>query len=303
MISPYSLGATMYVPATINDLLKVINGQKYSQFTSIVICTEDAVTDKELSFALSNLKASLLELSSSNIQLFIRPRNIVVAQEIIRTCNLAAIKGMVLPKFTLDNMNAWANTLMLAPHLLWMPTLEDESVFEVSKMQTLAEKLLSLYKDKVLMIRIGGNDLFKCLGLRRPRGVTIYETPLGYTLKMLSTIFLSKGIKLSSPVFEHITDIDTLGKELEQDLNHGFVSKTAIHPSQVEIINSALKVSPMELSEAESIISAEQAVFKLNNSMAEPSTHKAWAINTLERAESLGAVGTVENKSVMVLVG
>jgi citrate lyase beta subunit len=38
-------------------------------------------------------------------------------------------------------------------------------------------------------LRIGGNDLMKLIGIRRPRDRTIYQTPIGYVIANLVTIF------------------------------------------------------------------------------------------------------------------
>ncbi|MBD80323.1 MAG: citrate lyase subunit beta [Crocinitomicaceae bacterium] len=295
MVSPYSLGATMYVPGTHADLYNVISGAKYPNLTSVVICTEDAINESEVPMAISNIATSLERLAKGHgrrgPKVFIRPRDLTVAKTLTSYTQLKSVCGFVIPKFNLSNIDAWAEIMALAPNLMWMPTLEDCDVFDIVKMSALADKLSQDHANRTLMVRIGGNDLLNCLGLRRMKGLTLYDTPLGYTLKQLASIYLSKGVKLASPVMEHIDDTETLSRELQLDLAHGFVSKTAIHPSQVETINTALQVDEHQLEEAEQILNSTSAVFKLNGSMAEPATHKNWAMAIKARAEAFGLTG------------
>lgn len=292
MMTPYSLGATMYVPATNKDLAKVISGEKFPGIDSLVICTEDSISSSEVPKAISNISDALKEIGekgkSTRPYVFIRPRNISVAELITTSINLKNIDGFVIPKFNLSNAADWNEVMDKTNNLVFMPTLEDKDVFDQDKMKMMAELISGKMRSKVIMVRIGGNDLFSCLGLRRVKGLTIYDTPLGVTLKNLSLLFLPKGIMLSSPVVEHIDDTETLKKELKLDVAHGFVSKTAIHPSQIELINREFRIDEKTLDEANEIISSNQAVFKLNDSMAEPATHTNWALNIKEKAASIG---------------
>jgi citrate lyase beta subunit len=80
-----------------------------------------------------------------------------------------------------------------------------------------------------------------------------------------------------------------LKEELELDISHGLVGKTAIHPSQINTIQETLRVSLEDLNSARMIVSdVAPAVFKHNDAMCEPATHYKWALNILERAEWQG---------------
>jgi len=56
MLSALSLGATLYMPATRPDLWQVVNGEKYPELRSVVLCLEDAVVEHDVEFAKENLK-------------------------------------------------------------------------------------------------------------------------------------------------------------------------------------------------------------------------------------------------------
>ncbi|MBS0968557.1 HpcH/HpaI aldolase/citrate lyase family protein (plasmid) [Chimaeribacter arupi] len=294
LITPNDLGATMYVPATHPELTAIAQGKKYPELLSMVICLEDAVLDRDIPQALDNLRRTLAVLANGQTGgdgplLFIRPRHALMASALIRdeSLSLAAVDGLVLPKFTLDSLDTWLS-LTAGTHLRWMPTLEDAQVYDVSRMQALADALQARAADRVLALRIGGNDLMSVLGLRRSREHTLYEGPLGYVIKMLVSVFGSRGFSLTSPVCELIDSPEMLRRELKQDMLHGMVGKTAIHPSQIAIIHGALKVAPRDYQEALRILNADSAVFKSDGAMCEPATHVNWAHRIIQLGQKYG---------------
>lgn len=291
----FSLGATLYVPAIRENLLSTITGKKYPELRSVVFCLEDSIANHEVEEAFTNLKQLSetlrnFELTAHLPLIFIRPRDFNMAERIINEVHIEPFTGLVLPKFTLDKLQNWLS-LTRPNHLLWMPTLEDPSVFDPLAMRYLAVNLQHYAKDKVLAVRIGGNDLFSCLGLRRAQGMTIYEGPLASTISMIVATFASRGFSLTAPVFENLDDFDTLYRELENDISFGLIGKTAIHPSQILPIQSKLKVKAKEYQMAMQILNTNQAVFRLGNAMAEPATHSNWAENVILRASVMGVEG------------
>jgi citrate lyase beta subunit len=159
------------------------------------------------------------------------------------------------------------------------------------------ELALSLAEDpirfQILLIRIGGNDLLNLLGIRRSRGVTLYETPLAGVISQLITIFRPLGFSLSAPVYEYLADSYTLDHEIRLDMTHGLIGKTAIHPSQIAMIEKHYAVSESDYQEALSILSVESpAVFKMNDAMCEVATHANWAMQILKRHDCYGLHAT-----------
>ena len=182
-ISPYALGATLYMPATRTDLLSVVLGEKIPSLRSLVICLEDAVSESDVGYALDNLQRLLITLSSGQPRyknaplVFIRPRNLAMATQLVEWPLISLIDGLVLPKFTLHDLPIWQH-LLADTHLLAMPTLETKEVFDAGAMSELAKALQQKLADRVLVLRIGGNDLLSCLGLRRSVHHTLYQSPL-----------------------------------------------------------------------------------------------------------------------------
>lgn len=136
-------------------------------------------------------------------------------------------------------------------HLCMMPTLETEDVFDVMQMRELATTLVGHpCHNRIIALRIGGNDLMNVMSLRRPRNLTLYDSPMGYVIKMLVAVFGSRDFSLTSPVCEHIDDHNVMEQELALDMAHGLVGKTAIHPNQIAKIERALMVTPADHADA-----------------------------------------------------
>ncbi len=291
--NPFALGATLYMPATRDDIISVATGSKIPNLKSMVICLEDAVAEHEIPLALQNLKQITDELSAKdNLTtkplVFIRPRNTKMAQLIVDNYKLDGIDGFVFPKFTLSTLDEWTR-ITSATNLIWMPTLETKDVFNATEMQKLADALfVHPMKDRIIALRIGGNDLMSVLGVRRSRIATIYHGPLGYVIKMLTCTFGAMGFALTSPVFELIEKPSLLQEEIDQDLVHGLVGKTAIHPTQIDYIQAAWMVDPEEYDDALRILNSSKAVYQHAGAMCEPATHRQWAKNILERSKLYG---------------
>lgn len=295
-LSPWNLGATLYMPATRLDIADAVLHGKIPGLRSLVICLEDAVSEGDIPQALQNLKQLLQLLNAAKINsgnsdwplVFIRPRHPVMGKWLVENLELDAIDGFVLPKFTLSSLPVWWN-IMADTHLCLMPTLETEEVFDVVQMRELATTLLSHpCHERIIALRIGGNDLMNVVSLRRPRNLTLYDSPMGYVIKMLVSVFAPRDFALTAPVCEHIDDHAVMSRELSLDMAHGLVGKTAIHPGQIDVIEQALMVSPGEHSDALRILNSTQAVFKSQGAMCEPATHRRWAAGILKRAQVYG---------------
>lgn len=295
-LSAYCLGATLYMPATRTDIVETIVSGKIAGLRSLVICLEDSVSDHDMPFALRNLNEMLAAFTDAKQRMkhiewpliFIRPTNIEIGLLLTLDYDLSVIDGFVLPKFNLSSLPMWTDILE-KNHLYWMPTLETAEVFDVNAMQALATELEThKCRDKIIALRIGGNDLMNCVSLRRSREFTLYDGPMGYVIKTLVAVFASKGFPLTAPVCEHIDDHRMLEKELALDLAHGLVGKTAIHPNQIGVIQRALMVSSLDHQDALRIINSSQAVFKSSGAMCEPATHRRWAKGVLDRVRYFG---------------
>lgn len=297
--SPYELGATLYMPVLKPDAMEYIAGTKLPKLRSMVLCLEDALLETDVLVGLATLEKTLIKIgevkkaanSSGRFPLvFVRPRNLEMARRIAEMAGIGNIDGFVAPKVRPGDHEKWVNAVR-ETDLYIMPTLETSEVFDVSAMTDLRDEFLGNAPDRILALRVGGNDLMSVLGLRRPGSTTLYEGPLFYTISMLMSVMKSKGFDLTSPVFEIIEDKKSLLDEVSRDVNFGFVGKTIIHPSQIDIVQNAFRVSETDLEAAKRILDVDApAVFKFGGSMCEPATHRTWAQRIMSRAHVYGTV-------------
>jgi citrate lyase beta subunit len=296
-ISPLELGATLYMPAVRSDILQVVLGERLPGLKSLVICLEDAVSESDVEQGIKNLRQLLWSIKSAGGRplggplVFVRPRNAEMAAMLCEWPDIALIDGFVAPKMDTRSIEAWSKA-MSRPEILLMPTLETAEVFDPGAMVSLREALKYAFGERIIALRIGGNDLMGCLGLRRSKAFTLYDSPMGYVIPMLSGIMGAGGFALTAPVFERIDNESLLKEELAKDIGHGLVGKTAIHPSQIEIINNAFRVDPDDAESARKILAEDaQAVFKHGGAMCEPATHLKWARRILDREMCYGTSG------------
>jgi citrate lyase beta subunit len=228
------LGATLYLPCTRRDLDAVLLGGRIAGLRSAVLCLEDAVLEAELPIALSNLSAFLRKLDAapaSRPLLFVRPRSAAMLERILHMPGADRLAGFVIPKATADNLPTYLALPLAAEHRL-MPTLEAVDAFEPQQMRRLREQLLAV-QDRILALRIGGNDLLHTMGVRRSAVRTCYEGPLGTVIASLVGCFAPHGFALSAPVMERFDNLRLLRDEVARDIEHGLLTKTAVHPAQI----------------------------------------------------------------------
>jgi len=283
----------LYVPANRNDLAAIANRTKYPQLRSVIFCTEDSLKEKDVPAALDNLAETLRVLEANDRLLrFIRVRNPKVLGRCLQMDGISKIDGFVLPKVTRHNIDTYWSQFNETDRFDVMPTLEMPDFFDMNEMLLFRELLLhESYKKRILSLRIGGNDLLNHLRLRRLVANTIYSTPIRTTIAMMATTFIPAGFNLTGPVFEALNDATTLSREVMEDLQHGLLGKTAIHPDHVAIIENHYQVGRQDMEMAEAILDKNApAVFGMHGQMCEPSTHINWAKLIIERAREFGVL-------------
>ena len=289
IIDSLALGATMYVPVIHPDVADIITGQRYRGLKSVVLCLEDALAVTDVDRGLKAL-SRLLEKrrGPQSVLTFVRPRNLAMAKIIATYTGIEQVQGFVVPKISSHNLGAWLD-IAQSTHLSLMATLESQWVFDPDSVGQFIAELDSHNTERLMALRIGGNDLLSCLGLRCVRGRTVYEGPINWLMSQLMCRFGSRGYALTAPVFDVIDDMETLHRECLQDVDFGFVGKTAIHPSQVEVIHECFAVWASDVKSAQAILAqGASAVFKSDGAMAEPATHTEWAKRVLKRFDVYG---------------
>ncbi|WP_180954238.1 HpcH/HpaI aldolase/citrate lyase family protein [Bacillus sp. M6-12] len=191
----HSLGATLYMPGIRASICADIVSRKHDGLTSLVVCLEDSISDKEVEKAEWNLITQLQQLSM-NIEkgllsyedlplIFIRVRNEVqmrfVAEQLGNS--LAMLTGFVFPKFSFEGGQKYLDTLHSINasnhlHLYGMPILETaEVIYKETRMSALLEikQLLDQNFVNILNVRIGATDFSGLFGIRRSSDTTVYD--------------------------------------------------------------------------------------------------------------------------------
>lgn len=294
------LGASLYVPA-LNGVARAMAYGSIPDLRTMVVCLEDSIRDDQVPDALIGLDRLLADLAQRppSVRVYVRPRDLRMLTALLQTPRVEHVEGFVLPKVTTHSLPLWLTALMHSEHRI-MPTIEGEDAFDRSALARLCDQLKP-YAERVSAVRIGGNDILALLGIRRSRHRTAYDGPLGSVIRDIAGTFIPQGFSVAAPVFEHFSSPDVLRREVEQDIEHGLLTKTAIHPDQVSIIHSVYRPDIHEMSEAKAILSREApAVFGSNGSMCEPATHAPWAGLIIQRAQVHGVFDSDEQTGLRV---
>jgi citrate lyase beta subunit len=290
-ISAISLGATLYVPAIHKNIFTIANEHKYPQLHSAVFCTEDSILDRDIPVAFHQLFEMLQVYKRGDLKLFFRPRSVDVLKQMLLLENIEKIDGFVLPKFDISNMQHYFD--VLKPYhdkFHIMPVLESRALFDIRKLEQIRSFLLGQNEYHILSLRLGGEDMLRFLSLKRKCTTSLYDLagPNKVIAEVLNT-FKPYGFNISAPVYNCIKNQEFYALEVQRDIEQGFIGKTIIHPSQIEPLNSAYKVTNEELTMATSMMNdEEEAIVSHDGIMGEKFAHQAWAALILERANFYG---------------
>ncbi|MDF1875157.1 HpcH/HpaI aldolase/citrate lyase family protein [Sulfurimonas sp. SAG-AH-194-I05] len=282
-INYIKLGGTLFIPATHKDLQEVVNGGKYPNLKSVVVDTEDSISDYELPHALRCIKGMLNALEQTSLLVFLRPRNPKILKELLACVHVDRIDGFVLPKFSLENADTYLKILKHKSYS-FMPSIEGSELFDEKKLLSLKDKLLP-YKSKIVLIRFGLEDMLKQLKMRRTCLDSIFDYSVtNAVLGKFIMIFKVAGFEISGGVYPCFEDLYGFRKDARRDLKEGLFSKTIIHPNQIDIINDLYQVREKDYKEALEILASDKPVFNQNSRMAETTTMNPHAKSIVDRA-------------------
>ncbi|MFK5976869.1 MAG: HpcH/HpaI aldolase/citrate lyase family protein [Sulfurovum sp.] len=295
-IDYYELGATLYIPIMNKNLELILKQEKYPYLKSVVICLEDSTALCDMLKGMKILENILENLKISNLKVFVRPRDINNLKDILSFPNIDLVDGFVLPKFDTSNIASYLSIFIEKNDFYIMPILETKDVFSSLKLNDILKEL-EPFREKVLVVRIGGEDILSLLGMMRDCEKSIYEImPLYIILSTIINIFKPNGFNVSSAVYACFEDYKTLHRELYSDKEHQLFNKTCIHPKQVEIIQHSYRVSIEDYEISNRLLNENEAIFSQNGRMYEKSTHSNWAKSIINRYKNYGIEGVVDAK-------
>ena len=308
----YRVGALMYTPALNTGIVDAVLEGRYGKQYSLALDLEDTIAEGVLKQAEDELERTLNKLKQAKEDkyievpmLFIRIRNaehLIEIHERVREYK-EILTGYILPKYSKETARDYGRVVgyILSRDSVWfMPTLESVDLFDsrerIEELKYI-KSTLGVFGDRVLNIRVGGNDMCNAYGLRRHIDETIYD--IGVVRSLLEDILLvfSREYVVSGPVWEYFDGGDEwrrgLERELELDRLNGFIGKTVIHPKQIEVVLQKLKVTREDYNDAIDIQSlSTKGVLvgrvRAGRRMNEAKTHKSWADKTLKLAKIYG---------------
>lgn len=310
----YSVGALLYCPANRRTIVDSIINNRFGTKYSLAMCLEDTIRDDCVAEAEHILTDSLHRLDAQSQlkkfylpKLFVRVRNVRQIGRLHKSFGESArlVTGFILPKFSLENADGYIQELIRINEtsdspVYTMPIFESPSMIDLRHryeiLYTLKDKLDQI-EDRVLNIRVGGNDLCHAFGFRRHDDESIHQIrPVANIFSDIITVY-GMDYVVSGPVWEYYNSPDWekgLYHEIADDRLCGFAGKTVIHPSQIAVVNEAYKVSKKDHQDAAAILNWDRSSHSLvagsagKERMNEYKTHSRWALRTMLLAEHYG---------------
>lgn len=312
----YSVGALLYCPANNDGISDAIMEGKFGTHFSLALCLEDTINDSFVEQAEDILICSLKKIwnySERNEifipKIFIRVRSPHQIEDLLARLGSARqiVTGFIVPKFSLENADNYINQIISAnskyeQDIYMMPIMESPTIINLESryeiLYALKDKLDNI-DERVLNIRVGGNDLCRAFGFRRHNDESIHDIrPVSNIFSDIVTAFGTDYI-VSGPVWEYYNGSnwsEGLKSEIRDDILCGFIGKTVIHPKQIEIVHNGYKVSRADLDDANAILnwdSDNQSFVSgsvLKERMNEYKTHLTWAFRTAMLADVYGVI-------------
>ncbi|MDE6314445.1 MAG: HpcH/HpaI aldolase/citrate lyase family protein [Lachnospiraceae bacterium] len=302
-IEAYNVGPLLYTPATNDTVYQKLMDQNFGSRFSLALCLEDSIEEDAVELGeqiiADNFKKLYADIEKFSFipPLFIRVRSPQQIPKLYTALGRSVIllRGFILPKFTSENGMTYIEEIkkinQISGHTIYMmPTLEGSELTAPTTRFAALEKLHSLlmdYKEYVLNVRVGGNDLCNIFGVRRNVDETIYDIrPVSNILNDIVSFFYEDFI-ISGPVWEYFEDEDFQWKkglqaEMRLDSINGFTGKTVIHPNQIPVVAEGMKIRQQDLVDAVQILTFEHKLLQVSKSasgtrMNEIKTHGNWA--------------------------
>lgn len=318
-ILQYAVGGLLYMPATNESIASKIISGEYSFVKSLVLDLEDALGDDMVGFGQRHIVKVVNQLDEA-VQtgklaftdvplIFIRVREAKHISDAVKMLGpkIRYITGFNIPKFDKHCCDRYIDVFgeaceyakgAASSKLYIMPIIENKTaMYRQLRMDNLlyVNNSLRAIADNVLNIRVGGADFNNIFGIRRNVNHTIYDT--GVVRSCLNDIVnvFGKNYVVSGPVWEYFSTeagLKGLEHELDADTINGFFGKTAIHPSQLPIIQRFYIVDYLDYQDALGILGMNVNTTGVQKSasgrMNEVKTHGKWAQKIINIANIYG---------------
>ena len=271
------LRSFIFVPADRERMLDKINMLLPDAF---ILDLEDSVAAENKEIARINISNKLESLEIKNKIIFIRLNDLdsnYVYKDIDSTIS-SKIYGYMIPKFEntdkleeiIDYLSNKERKLKLVSKLKLILMIESsKGLLELNKLNNLSGRIIAL--------ALGAEDYLFSLS----EFGMVLDTMVDFARKIIILHSKANGLLSIDTVFKDYKNNQSLKDELEKIKGMGFSSKLAIHPNQIDIINSGFTPSAEEIDKAEIILKHKKDIEKkgaisIDGVMYDP-PHLKWA--------------------------
>ncbi len=315
----YSVGSLLYMPGLRTDIAEKLGNGSLTGRASAAVCLEDTVKDSMTEQAELNTAEQLGRLKGQEElpNIYIRVRSAAQIDKMMSLPGECAevIKGFIIPKADDEVITDYIPVIKgfekrYGRQMSFMPIIENPSLLKLDtrykKLTGLYEKLMEV-RQHILNIRVGGNDFSRAMGLSCGIGNTVYDiAPVAHMLSDIAVTF-TPDFTVSAPVWNYFDSgsgdtrwKEGLRREMAVDRMYGFIGKTVIHPSQIDVVREEMSVSAAELEDAKRLLSSEENGIQVIKSadggrMMEHKVHRGWAEKIIAMAEIYGVKKDEDN--------
>jgi citrate lyase beta subunit len=251
-LSPIVMRSKLFVPGSRPELFaKAMAGEA----DAISIDLEDAVDESRKADARAAVKAFLASLPAD------RSKTIIVRVNGIATEHFEAdVEAIASPGLDLINvpMTETGDDVRKAAAVIGCVVKEKGLAkpigilanIETAKAFRLAAEIAGA-DERVAGLQLGFGDLLEPLGIDRYNPAVVLQFQLAVRLAAGEA-----GIFAYDSAFANVKDAEALKREAETARKLGYLGKSAIHPSQVPIINAAFRPSDEEIAHSLRVVAA-----------------------------------------------
>jgi len=281
------LGATLFLPANHKNLPLILQRQKYQELKSVVIDFEDALEEDSRAKAFANFAKILKHYKQTSLLVFVRPYDAEMLASLLNLEGIQQCDGFIFAKFGLHNAKSYLSLVENQPFYI-MPSIEGKELFSAPSLEKLSQLLLTS-KTNILLVRFGLEDMLRALGMQRGCDKSVFDYSVtSYVLGQFLAVFKGAGFGVSGGVFPCFSESQKLHQDVMRDLQEGLFTKTVIHPSQIDVVHQAYRVTRQEYENALEILQTNKAILNQNNTMAERTTRTPYAQQIVLRAKEYG---------------
>jgi len=233
------LRSLLFVPADKKRMLDKIDTVPADAF---IMDLEDSVSSKNKDCARENIVQKLTELKGSNKIIIVRTNDLdsPEAARDMRDTVHSSLYGYMIPKFEdaarlkefTGNLEAREKELGIEKKLEIILMVESSrGLLELRNINRLQDKVLS---KRITGLALGGEDYIESLTVARD----ITKDMIDFARKEIILFARGNNMLAIDTIYPDFKNTPGLKEDLKKAVSMGFTSKLAIHPAQVEIINS-----------------------------------------------------------------